>query len=368
MILGIDPSAYFETVELGAKYYMDGKRVDPLDEFRRNGVSAMRIRVWVDPYGENGEKYLGGTCDLDNFIKLGALATKKGYDILLDFHYSDFWADPAKQFIPKAWKNKTPDELAEAVYDHTAEVLRAAEREKINVKYIQVGNEITNGMLWDVGKLTGGEGKIRDNYDMLCRLLKSGISACRKECPSAEVMLHLERSHDQAVYNEFFGQMEEHGVDYDIIGMSYYPHWHGTLDQYFANVENIKKFGKKIMTVELGYAFTDADYLKEAHDGAELVFQAGNIAESGFTAEYPISPEGQAKFTETFLTRAKKAGIAGVFWWEPVWIPAGGTCWSSEAGLEYSHEEGKHTRNDWANQCLFDYDGNALPAFKKFKK
>lgn len=366
MILGVDVSTYFEEIEHGAKYFDGDKEISPLDELRKNGVSAMRIRLWVDPKSESGEPYLAGNCDLDNFIRLATLAQEKGFDVMLDIHYSDFWADPKKQCIPKSWANKTPDELVRTVHDYTAEVLRTAKKNGINVRYIQVGNEITNGMLWTVGMLTGGQdGQPRGNYDMLCRLIKSGATACREECPNAEIILHLERSHDQAVYDEFYGQMQAHGVDYDIIGMSYYPYWHGTFDQYFANVENCKKWAKKIMTVELGYAFTLEDYIKNSHGGAQLVINVDNVGD--VDTEYPISPDGQASFVEDFLERAEKAGIAGVFWWEPLWLPGDGICWASPAGQKYIREEGKSCRNEWSNQCLFDYDGKMLPSFRKYK-
>lgn len=367
MELGIDVSTYFEELAHGAKYFDGDKEISPLNAFRTNGVSLMRIRLWVNPKSEDGEPYLAGNCDLENFIRLARLAQSKGYEIMLDFHYSDFWCDPAKQTIPKSWRGQSLDELAKTVAEYTESVLKRVKAEGIDLRYIQVGNEITYGMLWPVGRLTENPDGPRGNYQSLIKLIKSGCSSCRKVFPKTKIVLHLERSYDIAIYNEFFGNMQSAEVDFDAIGFSYYPYWHGTFTQFFANVDNCKKFGKELIVAELGYAFTVEDYIKVEHGGAKLVVSQDNISSFNFTQEYPISPEGQAKFTKDFLSLAKSRGVSAVFWWEPLWIPGEGICWASEAGQKYIGEEGKSTRNEWANQCLFDYSGKMLPAFGEFK-
>ena len=368
MRLGIDVSTYFEELEHGAKYFARGQEVSPLDLFRTNGVDCMRIRLWVNPQSEKGEPYLAGNCDLNNFLKLAKLAQSKGYSIMLDFHYSDFWADPGKQFIPKSWAHLDLDGLVKKVYDYTRETLVAIAQHGIKLSYIQVGNEITNGMLWPIGHLNEQPDGSRTNYDSLIKLLNAGIKACREVTPEASLILHLEKSYDQVIYNEYFTQMQQAGVDYDIIGYSYYPYWHGTFEQFYANVDFCKKFGKRQMVVELGYAFTAEDYIQHDHGGAHLVVSNENMESLGFTQEYPISAEGQKRFTERFLQLAEEHGIEAVFWWEPLWIPGEGICWASEIAMKYIHEEGKSARNEWANQCLFDYKGQMLPAFDAFKK
>ena len=368
MKLGIDVSTYFEELEHGAKYYDGNKVVQPLDMFRANGVDCMRIRLWVDPRSEDGEPYLAGNCDLDNFLRLSKLAVSKGYSIMLDIHYSDFWADPSKQCIPKSWAHLDLDGLVNKVYEYTKQTLLTIAEHGIKLDYIQVGNEITNGMLWPLGKLIEQPDKSRINYESRIRLLKAGIKACREVTPSSALILHLEKSYDQVIYNEYLTHMEEAGVDYDIIGYSYYPYWHGTFEQFYANVDFCKKFHKRQMVVELGYAFTAEDYIKHDHGGAHLVVSNDNLEALGFVQEFPISPEGQKHFTERFLQMAREHGIEGVFWWEPLWIPGDGICWASEKAMTYIHEEGKSPRNEWANQCLFDYKGVKLPAFDAFKK
>lgn len=369
MILGVDCSTYLEELEHGAKYYNGDVEIDPVDALRLNGVSVVRLRLWVDPYSADGVKYLAGTCDLDCFISTAKLFISKGYKIMLDIHYSDFWADPGKQIIPKSWEERDVDSLAKRVYTYTSDVLKRIASEGIPLAYIQVGNEITNGMLWPVGKLIENEDGTRGNYESLIKLLNAGISACRELTPSTELIIHLERSHDQAIYNEYFDCLMGANVDFDIIGMSYYPYWHGNFEQYFANVENIKKYGKKIMTVELGYAFTLEDYIQEdGVGGIQLVISEDNSNELDIVSRYPISREGQASFTRDFLRLAREHGIAGVFWWEPLWIPGDSICWASPEAKEYIHETHKPScRNEWANQCLFDYEGKMLPSFKEYK-
>ena len=368
MKLGIDVSTYFEELAHGAKYYDGDKQVQPLDLFRANGVDIMRIRLWVHPYDEEGNSYLAGACDLDNFLKLATLARDKGYSIMLDFHYSDFWADPGKQCLPKSWAQLDFPALVDKVYSYTKETLQTIAAHGIDLAYIQVGNEITNGTLWPHGRLVEHKDGSRTNYDNLIALLKSGIKACREVTPRSAIILHLEKSYDQVIYNEFFTHMEKARVDYDVIGYSYYPYWHGTFQQFFANVDFCKKFHKRQMVVELGYAFTAEDYIKVSHGGAKLVVSVDNVESLGFVQEYPISPDGQKHFTEDFLRQAELHGLEGVCWWEPLWIPGDGICWASVAAMKYMHDDtSKSTRNEWANQCLFDYSGRKNPAFDAFK-
>lgn len=364
MILGIDASTYLEELDHGAKFYDGNTEIDPLDAFVSNGVDYMRIRVWNDPKSPEGEPYLAGTCDIDHYVRLGKLAKSKGFKLLLDFHYSDFWADPGKQFIPKAWADFGIDEMVEAVYSFTKECLEIAVKNDVAPTLIQVGNEITNGILWPIGRLEN-DGK-RGNYDNFCRLIDAGCRACREVVPEAKIILHLERSNDKAVYQEFFTEMANHGIDYDIIGASYYPYWHGTPEGLVENLNACKTFNKEIMVVELGYGFTEKGY---SLNGSEirLVIDEERSNIPGVTDVYPISPDGQANYINYIIATLRDNSIGGLFYWEPLWLPGEGICWASEAGQAYIHEEGKSTANEWANQCLFDYEGKKLPAFDKFK-
>ena len=252
MFLGIDVSTHFDEMNHGAVYLDGTAPMEPLEAFRQNGVDHMRIRLWNSPRTLDGKPYLAGDCDLDNFLRLGHLAVDKGYKLLLDFHYSDFWADPSKQTIPKAWAGLDLEGLAGAVYTFTRDTLETIQADGLDLSLIQVGNEITNGMLWPVGRLSEDTDP-RGNYPALSTLLKAGVKACREVFPRAGIILHLERSYDQRIYTEFFTNMEKLGVDYDIIGASYYPYWHGTFHQFFANMDLCGKlFGKPRMVVEMG--------------------------------------------------------------------------------------------------------------------
>lgn len=368
MVLGIDVSTYFEELEAGAKYFLDGKEIEPLDEFISNGVSYMRIRVWNNPFDEEGNPYLGGTNDLATCVKLAKLAKEKGYKFIIDFHYSDFWADPGKQFAPKAWKDLSFEEVKNELGKFTKEALQTLKDGGIDVEYVQIGNEITNGMCWPFGKLDETISP-RGNYENLSILLKEGCKAAKEVYPNIKTIIHLERSYDIAIYNEYFENIIKNGVEFDVIGMSYYPYWHGTFEQLFANVENCKKnFNKEIMIMELGFGFTLEDYLLTNNGTTQLVINEKNLETLTKSLPHPISPEGQKLFVRDFLKLAKEHEISGVVYWEPIWTPQGEKiCWASTHGQKYINELGKSTRNEWSNQCLFDYEGHALPAFKEFK-
>lgn len=366
MKLGIDVSTYFEEINNGAKYYKDGILIDPLDEFLKNDVKSMRIRVWVNPYTKDKKKYLGGTCDLDNFLKLSKLAISKGYEVYLDLHYSDFWADPGKQMKPKDWSNLSFLELKQKVYDYTIETLSIIKENNINLKMIQIGNEITNGLLWPDGRLIEHENNPRTNYENLAILLKEGLKACKEIYPNALRMLHLERSYDLIVYEEFFSNMEKYNVPYEVIGASYYPYWHGSIDELMRNLLHQKKlFNKKLVIAEVGYAFTLEDYIKNSNN--QLVVNDNNLNNFNMKENYPFTKEGQREFIQDFLRKCIDNGIDEVYYWEPLWIPGDGICWASVEGEEYIGESGKSTRNEWSNQCLFDYKGNMNPGFLEYK-
>lgn len=366
MILGVDVSTYLEELEHGARYFDNGQEIDPLDELIKNGVDWMRIRIWNDPRSSEGEPYLAGTCDLDHYVRLAKLAKSKGFHILMDLHYSDFWADPGKQFIPKAWVDYDINALTRAVYEFTKTCLTVACDEGVAPEMIQVGNEITNGILWPIGKIYNDETNTRE-YGNFLRLIDAGSRACREITPNAKIVLHLERSNDKEVYQEFYSSVENAGIEYDVIGASYYPYWHGAPEEMFSNLDACKRFNKEIMIVELGYGFTTKGYMLGGEE-RRLVIDPERAFVEGVTDKYPLTPEGQADYVQHILDEADKRGMDGVFYWEPLWLPGEGICWASEAGQKYIHEEGKSTSNEWANQCLFDYHGNKLPAFDKFKK
>lgn len=365
MKLGVDVSTYLEEKNGGAKYFDHGKEIDPFREMRANGVDLIRLRVWNDPF-ENGRPYLGGTNSVENDLKIIEDLKPYGFSYIIDFHYSDFWVDPGKQTLPKAWKGLSFEEVKEQLYLFTKESLQKFKNAGVDVPYIQIGNEVTNGMVWPFGQLIdNGKGKPRSNYEGFIALLNSGIKGAKEIYPNSQIIVHLERSSDCEVYEELFTQLKEADVPYDVIGMSYYPYWHGNFAQLFKNVANCQqKFQKPIMIMELGYGFTLEDYLLTENGQSEL-----KVTKENLEAELPydIDIKGQELFIEDFLYRCEQHHVLGVIYWEPLWIPGETICWASVEGQAYIHEEGKPTRNEWSNQCLFDYKGNKLPAFNKYR-
>ena len=362
--LGIDISTYFDEKDDGSRYYKDNKEIDPLSYFiDNNGVKYVRLRLWNDPYDVNNKPYGAGTCNYERTLKLAKICLKYGYKLVLDIHYSDFWADPGKQFLPKKWKDLSFDKLIEASTDFTIKILTDFKNEGIYFDAIQIGNEITNGFMWPHGKLLEKEDKTqkRDNYDNFCTLIAKNIEAKNKIMPNSLTIIHLERSNDKHVYNEFFDEITSHNIPFDIIGASYYPYWHGTFDEFFDNMTSLmKKYNKKVWVMEFAYAFTKDDYLKTNQN--QLITRDNSLF-----FPYPLTIDGQQKCVSSFIDRAKKEHIGAIFYWEPCWIPNTHTYWATIEGQKYIHEEGKSARNEWSNQCLFDYDGNALPSLDKFK-
>ena len=369
MILGIDVSTYLEQQRLThQKYYKDGKEIDPFIVFKNNGVTHIRVRIWNDPYDEDGNPYLAGTCDVDNVINLYHALKKYDFHYLIDFHYSDFWVDPAKQFIPKAWRNYSFEQLEKAIYEFTKESLIKLKEAGVPIDFIQCGNETTLGMLYPVAKLAHGEGR-KESFKKLSTFYKAGIKAMREICPEAEVIIHLEQSYDLPLYDEYLTELEENNVEFDILGSSYYPFWHHGFAEYFACQDMVReKHHKRVMNVELGYTWTTDDYKLNDQDGPKhLVINKDNMEQFAKIIPYPPTKEGQKLFIREFIKLAKEHQLEGAFYWEPLWVPGEGICWASKKAQEYQNDKKPDTRNEWANQCLFDYEANALPAVDEYK-
>lgn len=369
MILGIDPSALLETRSAGAHFYVNKEEIEPLSYMHdHNGVTLMRLRLWNDPYDEQGRPYGGGSVDYEKCLALAKEGLQKGYAILLDFHFSDFWCDPSKQPIPKAWQGLDYSHLCFALEDYVKTVLNALKKEEIPLSGVQIGNEITNGMLWPIGKLhDGGEGQPRKGYDNLCGLLKVASLSVREIYPETRILIHLEKSHDQAIYREFFDQVVAHEVPFDVIGMSYYPYWHGSFDMLFANVELMKSlYRKPVWIVETSYGFTTKPAYVDSEGWTPLV--CDNLFENQEVRQpYPLTQEGQEEFLLNLLGQAQEHGVEAIVYWEPLWLPLPSLCWATEEGQDYINEH-RETHNEWANQCLFDYNGEATKGFYAYSK
>ena len=358
-IKGFDISSLAEVERCGGVFRDGGGGEDALNILRRYGANWVRLRLWNDPYDENGRDYGAGVCDLPTVLSLARRARRAGMRWLLDIHYSDFWADPGKQTVPKAWRDLDEAGLEAAVYRYTRDVLCACRATGGLPDMVQVGNELSNGLLWPTGRTP--------RWETVRRYVMAGVRAVREEAPRARVMVHLDNGGNHALYREWFDHYFQLGGDCDVIGLSYYPFWHGTLADLSANMNDIApRYGKELVVVETSMGFTMEDYA--AREGLADRSRKGAATRPALMEglSYPMTPQGQADFLFDLLEavhRVPEGRGRGFFWWEPAWLPVPGSGWARQGGWEYVHEQGPEG-NEWANQALFDYDGQALPGLK----
>ena len=364
-IMGMDASSVLAEEASGVKYYnFDGVEQDVFKTLAENGVNYIRVRIWNDPYDENGNGYGGGNCDIDTAVEIGKCATKYGMKLLVNFHYSDFWADPAKQMVPKAWAGMPIEEKTEALYQYTLESLKKLKKAGVDVGMVQIGNE-TNGAMC-------GE-KIWFNMQYL---FQAGAKAVREVFPEALVALHFANPEKVTHYDDYAKKLAYYNVDYDVFASSYYPFWHGTLDnlaQVLSDIANT--YNKKVMVAETSYAFTAGD----------SDFSGNTIGDGGgIVKNYPFTQQGQANLVRDVIDTVanKTANGIGVFYWEGTWIGVGGSSyeknlalwekhgsgWASSYAAEYDPDDAGKWHGGCAvdNQAFFDKDGKATEALKVF--
>lgn len=355
-VKGMDLSTLLELERCGAKYYDNGEERDLLAIMKSYDVDTIRIRLWNDPWSETGESYGAGENDLKTSLEIAKRVTAAGFGVLLNFHYSDFWADPGKQIKPKAWADYGVKELEQAVYDYSLESMQTFLDAGVNITMVQVGNELSNGLLWPEGKVP--------NYDNIATFVNAGIRAVRKADAAIPVMIHLDNGGNNALYREWFDNFTKRGEDFEIIGLSYYPFWHGSLQMLNDNMNDIaERYGKDLVIAEVSMGYTMEDY--KNYEKLSDEERKGYATRPALVEkiEYPMTKQGQYDFMEDFLNRIShiKGGKGkGFFYWEPAWIPVPGSGWATPASLKYMNDPGP-CGNEWANQALFDYDGNALP-------
>lgn len=366
-IRGMDASAVLSVEKSGAKYYgYDGKEQDVFETLAESGVNYIRLRVWNDPYDENGNGYGGGDNDVATAIELGKRATQYGMKVNIDFHYSDFWADPKRQHAPKAWEGMSADEKADALYDFTKESLTQILDAGVDVGMVQVGNEINNGM--------SGE----TDVPAVMGLLSAGSRAVREIADSygkdIQIVLHYTNIEDNEEVDTMAANLKEYGVDYDIFGLSYYPFWDGTNE----NMQNVAKnimdrYGKKVVIAETSYCYTEKD-----GDGFGNSFDGIEDAVDG----YAPTVQSQATMIRDICAAANEVGVLGVFYWEGTWIPVGsedqdnsalwekyGSGWASSYSAEYDPDDAGlyYGGCSWDNQAMFDFTGHPLPSLNVFR-
>lgn len=333
--VGGDISSLMEVEENGGVFYdYDDKEVNVLKLLKENGMNSIRLRIWNDPVDENGTPYGNGHNDLDTAIYLGKQASKLGMRVLIDFHYSDYWADPSNQKVPKAWKNMTFSQKETALYNYTKDSLKSLLDAGVNVTMVQIGNETTSGLCGESewGKMTA--------------LMSQGSKAVREIASEYHldilVALHFTEYKD---YDWYASQLETYQVDYDVFASSYYPYWHGDLEGLAASLQNIiDKYGKKVLIAEFAYPYTFGN-----SDDCP-----NNIALDSFCDfPYKVNKEGQAEAVTDIYKTAISLGddCLGLFYWEPLWI---------------SVKDSDYAGSPWDNQALFDKDGKPLPALRSF--
>ena len=324
-IMGMDASSVLALEKSGVKYYdYNGKEEDVFKILAENGINYIRVRVWNDPFDKNGKGYGGGNCDINTALEIGKRANEYGMYLLVNFHYSDFWADPAKQMVPKAWKNFTFDEKKEALYNYTKESLELLKNNKVAVGMVQIGNE-TNGSIC-------GESK----WYQMSELFKAGSKAVREVFPNALVALHFANPEKVTNYDNYSKELDYYDVDYDVFGSSYYPYWHGSLENLSTVLNKIaNKYDKKVAVLETSYAFTNDD----------TDFSGNTISDGGaITKSYPFTIQGQSNHVRNVIDAVSKMknGI-GVFYWEGTWISVGTESWDK------NHEIWEKYGSGWAS-------------------
>ena len=368
-ILGMDASCVPSLEKSGVRYYdHNGVEKNVFEILKENGINYIRVRVWNDPFDKDGNGYGGGNCDLENAIAIGKEATRCGMKLLVNFHYSDFWADPGKQMVPKAWKDMDIDTKCDALYQYTKESLRKLKDAGVDVGMVQIGNETNGAMCGEYATMVGG-------WKRITQLISAGSKAVREVCPEALVAVHFTNPEKPESYVSYGKNLHDYQVDYDVFASSYYPFWHGTLDNLAGVLSDIANtYGKKVMVAETSYAFTSAD----------TDFFANTIGSGSQITGYPFSQQGQADLVRDVINTLvnKTTNGIGVFYWEGTWIAAGGNSyeenrnlwetygsgWASSYAGEYDPKDAGKWYGGCAvdNQAFFTSDGKVTEALKVF--
>jgi len=360
-IFGMDVSSVLSLEAAGVKYYdYDGAERDLFEILAENGVNYIRVRVWVDPFDKDGNGYGGGNCDINTAVEIGKRATANGMKLLVDFHYSDFWADPAKQMAPKTWKSSRT--RASQLKTYTLESLTLLKDAGVDVGMVQLGNESNNGL--------AGE----KSWGNIAKLMKAGAEAVREVYPEALIAVHFANPENASNYESYARRLSESAVDYDVFATSYYPYWHGSLE----NLKNVlthvqTTYGKQVLVAETSYAWT-------IEDGD---FSGNTIGEGGaYEKPYPFTLQGQVNHLTDVTQAMHDIGGLGIFYWEGAWVPVPGGSWEANSALweqygagwassyaaDYDPADAGRYYGGCAcdNQTLFDFSGKALESLRFF--
>jgi len=326
---GVDASFLPQLEAARAQFFADGAPQDALAIFAAHGVNSVRLRVWVDPAdGHNGA---------DEMLALAQRVHALDMALLLNLHYSDTWADPGNQAKPAAWMNLDAAELETAVYTYTFDLVTALKAQGTLPHMVQIGNEISPGFLWDEGRVGG---RYDDNWPQFAALLQAGIVGVQDAVDPVDrvqIMLHLDAGANNAVCRWFLDNLQAQGITFDVLGLTYYPWWQGSLDDLAANLQDLsERYPQEIVLVETAYPWT-LEWQDETHNLVGL--------EEQLLPGYPATPAGQASFLRDVLAIVQAAPQGkGIYYWAPeaIAVPGFGSFWE--------------------NVTLFDFNGQALPA------
>ena len=362
-VRGVDISSVISLEEAGMKFYDDnGKEQDIFRTLADHGVNYIRVRIWNEPHDDNGNSYGGGHSDLETAAKIGKRAAENGMKLLADIHYSDFWADPAKQTRPKYWQPHDHNKLKGEIYNWTSWVLKYLTENGSDIGMVQVGNETDCFFC--------GE---KDMYK-ICDLFSGGEKAVRDFDRNILIVHHFANA-GNGHFGWYAQVMNECKLDYDVFAASYYSYWHGSLDNLKKTLTDIgNKYNKYVMVAETAYPYTDMDgdnfgnSVTSNHEGCEM--------------KYPVSVDGQIKaVTDVFSTVADCNGHGiGVFYWEPAWLGIPDLSWNEQKQLwdrygmgwatgyarEYDRDVKESGGSSFDNQAMFDFHGRPLESLDVF--
>jgi arabinogalactan endo-1,4-beta-galactosidase len=369
--MGADVSMLDKLEKVGATFSDEGgKTGDCLAILKSGGINWIRLRIWNDPvnredvveggkvFSKAGDPVGGGDCDLASYIRIAKRAKKLGLKVLVDFHYSDFWADPAKQYAPYAWKDMKLPELEKALYTYTGTTLKAMRAADAMPDMVQIGNEIDNGFIWPVGKIfKSSDSEVIGGEDAFVALLKEAAAAVRANDPNKtspvkriKVMIHAANGGDNEHFRKVFDPIVQSKVDFDVIGISFYPYWHGKVGDLAGNMADLaQRYGKEMIVAETSYAWTE-----DNADETPNSFGPGLDKIGGYKASVQGQASALCDIIAAVADTPDSKGI-GIFYWEPDWIAVKGAGWRTGDG------------DSWENQALFDFKGKALPSLKVFK-
>ena len=370
---GVDCSSVLEVEEGGSKYHdAEGNERELFQLMADGGANYARIRLWVDPYDGEGNRYGGGTNDLARDIEIAKRAQKAGLKVLVDFHYSDSWVDPGKFFAPKAWSSMGYNDKRDALYAHTKESLIAFQEAGVKVSAVQLGNEINPGIA----------GVANSNYKRIAELIGGASDIAREIYPEVKTIVHYTNINNPAVIYTWLGYLAKYHASPDIVGLSYYPYWHGTLENLQEVMNHIAtEFDSEVQIVETSWGFTD-DYTTYSHNQ----FYSETL---GVAGGYETSVQAQATELGDLidaLSKVPNGKGTGLFYWEPAWLSNEYSGWITKEGAYYNDTGKDWTKakgmsrdaleqkyaddygySSWANQAWFDYDGNALSSLYTYR-